>query len=150
MVLALTMADRYAKFQKTATRLIGKWKQGRVTVVRYVDGDPRPPDHPTWEPWPDNSRREVYELDAVVKGVSAKLIDGTTVIASDRELTCSHKMTLVETIVGDDAPVFSNTPVPFDAGLLDTLSVDGKPVTIMRDLTVPGAGVPVAHRFVIR
>jgi len=23
-------------------------------------------------------------------------------------------------------------------------------VTIMRDLTVPGAGVPVAHRFIIR
>lgn len=144
------MADRYAKFQKTATRLIGKWKQGKVTVVRHVGGDPMPPGWDTWEPWPDNSRVEIYELDAVVKGVSAKLIDGNVVIASDRELTCSHKMTLVETIVGDDDPVISNTPVPFDAGLLDTLTVDGKPVTIMRDLTVPGAGTPVAHRYVIR
>lgn len=144
------MADRYAKFQKTATRLLGKWKQGQVTVIRHVGGDPRPADWPTYILWPDNSRVEIYELDGVVKGVSAKLIDGNVVIASDRELVCSHKMTLVETIVGDDAPVFSNTPVPFDAGLLDTLSVDGKPVTIMRDLTVPGAGVPVAHRFVIR
>lgn len=144
------MADRYAKFQKTATRLIGKWKQGRVTVVRNVGGDPMPPGWPTWEVWPDNSRVEIYELDAVVKGVSAKLIDGTTVIASDRELTCSHKMTLVETIVGDNDPVVSSTPAEFDAGLLDTLAIDGKPVTIMRDLTVPGAGTPVAHRYVIR
>ena len=143
------MADRYAKFQKTATRLIGKWKQGRVTVIRVTQAE-KPDDWPTWEPWTGETTTQVYELDAVVKGVSAKLIDGTTVIASDRELTCSHKMTLVETIVGDDDPVVSGTPVPFDAGLLDTLAIDGKPVTIVRDLTVPGAGVPVAHRFVIR
>lgn len=143
------MADRYAKFQKTATRLIGKWKQGRVTVVRVTQTEP-PPDWPTWQPWDGPMTTQVYELDAVVKGVSAKLIDGNIVIASDRELVCSHKMTLVETIVGDDDPVVSSTPAEFDAGLLDTLTVDGKPVTIMRDLTVPGAGVPVAHRFVIR
>lgn len=143
------MADRYAKFQKTATRLIGKWKQGRVTVVRVTQTE-KPDDWPTWEPWTGETTTQVYELDAVVKGVSAKLIDGNVVIASDRELTCSHKMTLVETIVGDNDPVVSSTPAEFDAGLLDTLSIDGKPVTIMRDLTVPGAGVPVAHRFVIR
>lgn len=143
------MADRYAKFQKTATRLIGKWKQGRVTVVRVTQTE-KPDDWPTWEPWTGETTTQVYELDAVVKGVSAKLIDGNVVIASDRELTCSHKMTLVETIVGDNDPVVSSTPAEFDAGLLDTLSIDGKPVTIMRDLTVPGAGVPVAHRFVVR
>lgn len=143
------MADRYAKFQKTATRLIGKWKQGRVTVIRVTQAEP-PPDHPSWEPWTGETTTQVYELDAVVKGVSAKLIDGTTVIASDQELVCSHKMTLVETVVGDDDPVVSSTPVPFDASLLDTLNIDGRPVTIMRDLTVPGAGVPVAHRYVIR
>lgn len=143
------MADRYAKFQKTATRLIGKWKQGRVTVVRVTQTE-KPDDWPTWEPWTGETTTQVYELDAVVKGVSAKLIDGTTVIASDQELVCSHKMTLVETIVGDHDPVVSSTPAEFDAGLLDTLSIDGKPVTIMRDLTVPGAGTPVAHRYVIR
>ena len=143
------MADRYAKFQKTATRLIGKWKQGRVTVVR-VTQEEKPENWPSWEQWTGKTTTQVYELDAVVKGVSAKLIVGTTVIASDQELTCSHKMTLVETVVGDDDPVVSSTPVPFDASLLDTLNIDGRPVTIMRDLTVPGAGTPVAHRFVIR
>lgn len=143
------MADRYAKFQKTATRLLGKWKQGRVTVVRTTQAE-KPDDWPTWEPWTGETTTQVYELDAVVRGVSAKLIDGNVVIASDLEVTCSHKMTLVETIVGDDDPVVSSTPVEFDAGLLDTLAIDGKPVTIVRDLTVPGAGVPVAHRYVVR
>lgn len=143
------MADRYAKFQKTATRLIGKWKQGRVTVVRVTQTEP-PSDWPTWQPRDSPTTTHVYELDAVVKGVSAKLIDGNVVVASDRELTCSHKMTLVEMIVGDDDPVVSTTPVPFDAGLLDTLTVDGKPVTIVRDLNVPAAGTPVAHRYVVR
>lgn len=140
----------YGKMQGTATRLLARFKQGRVTLHRDVDGDPRPPGHPTWEPWPDNSRREVYELDAVVKGVSAKLIDGDVVVATDLELTCSHKMTLVETKVGGDKPVKSNTPVTFDAALLDTLAIDGRPVTIVRDLTVPAAGTPVAHKFIIR
>ena len=143
------MADRYAKFQKTATRLIGKWKQGRVTVVRTTQAE-KPDDWPTWEPWTGETTTKVYELDAVVKGVSQRLIDGDVVKATDLELTCSHKMTLVETKVGEGAPVASSTPVPFDAGLLDTLNIDGKPVTIVRDLTVPAAGTPVAHRYVIR
>lgn len=136
----------YAKMQSTAGRLLARFKQGRVTVVRNVDGDPMPPDWPTWEPWPDNSRREVYELDAVVRGVSAKLVDGDVVVATDLEVVCSHKMMLAEV----NGAVVTPAAVEFDAALLDTLNIDGRPVTIVRDLTVPAAGVPVAHRYVIR
>ncbi|MFC5385185.1 hypothetical protein ACFPLB_04295 [Aquamicrobium segne] len=143
------MAGFYDEMRDMATELLGEFKQGRVTLTRTTQAE-KPEDWPTWEPWTGETTTQVYELDAVVKGVSAKLIDGNVVIASDRELTCSHKMTLVETIVGDNDPVVSSTPAEFDAGLLDTLSIDGKPVTIVRDLTVPGAGTPVAHRFVIR
>lgn len=139
------MADRYAKFQKTATRLIGKWKQGSVRVIRVSQTEP-PLDHPSWQPWDGPTTTQVYELDAVVKGVSAKLIDGNVVIASDRELVCSHKMTLVEV---DGAPV-TPTAAAFDVSLLDTLNIDGRPVTVVLDLSVPPAGMPVVHRYIVR
>jgi len=136
----------YGKMQTKATRLLARFNQGRVTLQRNVNGIPRPPDWPTWEPWPDSSRHQLYELDAVVKGVSARLVDGNVVIATDLELTCAHKMTLA------DVDGISVTPaeVEFDAALLDTLAIDGKPVTIVRDLTVPAAGTPVAHKFIVR
>lgn len=142
------MAKRfnYGKMQGTAARLLAHFKQGLVTLHRDVNGDPRPPDWPTWEAWPDNSRREVYELDAVVKGVSQKLIDGDVVLASDLEMTCSHKMALVE-VNGESV---TPAPVEFDADLLDTLAIDGKPVTIVRNLTVPAAGTQVAHKYAVR
>lgn len=145
------MAKRfdYGRMQKTADRLLAKFKQGRVTLTRTTQTE-KPDDWPTWEPWDGATTIYTYELDAVVKGVSAKLIDGNVVIASDLEVTCSHRMTLVETKVGDDEPVVSSTPTEFDAALLDTLAMDGRPVTIVRDLTVPGAGTPIAHRYVVR
>lgn len=143
------MAGFYEEMREMATELLGEFKQGRVTLTRTTQAE-KPIDWPTWEPWDGATTIYTYELDAVVKGVSAKLIDGDVVVASDLELTCSHKMTLVETKVGDDEPVASSTPAAFDAGLLDTLAIDGKPVTIVRDLTVPAAGVPVAHRYVVR
>ncbi len=135
----------YGRMQKTATRLLDRFKQGRVTIVRTIQEE-KPEDWPTWEPWPGETTTKIYELDAVVKGVSQKLIDGEVVKATDLELTCSHKMILVEV---DGVPV-SPVTHPFDAGLLDTLNIDGKPVTIVRDLTVPAAGTPVAHRYVVR
>lgn len=136
----------YGKMQATANRLLARFKQGRVTVIRNVDGDPRPPDWPTWEPWPDNSRREVYELDAVVKGVSEKFIDGDTVKASDLEVVCSNKMTLVEVDGDPVAPV----AVEFDVALAETMNIDGQPVTIVRRVAVPAAGVKIVHRFIVR
>lgn len=139
----------YAKMQGTASRLLEKFKQGRITLTRTTQAE-KPVDWPTWEPWDGTTTIYTYELDAVVKGVSAKLIDGDVVLASDLEVTCSHKMTLVETKFVDDEPVASSTPVAFDAALLDTLAIDGRPVTIVRDLTVPAAGTPVAHRYVVR
>lgn len=139
----------YGKMQGTASRLLEKFKQGRVTLTRTTQAE-KPIDWPTWEPWDGVTTVQVYELDAVVKGVSAKLIDGDVVVATDLELTCSHKMTLVETKVGSDEPAMSSAPVAFDAALLDTLAIDGRPVTIVRDLTVPAAGTPVAHRYVVR
>ncbi|TKT79978.1 hypothetical protein [Aquamicrobium sp. LC103] len=141
------MSDRfdYARMQATATRLLGRFKQGRVTVIRTTQAE-KPDDWPTWQPWEGETTTNVYELDAVVKGVSAKLVDGDAVVATDLELTCSHKMVLVEV----DGVAVTPAPVAFDATLLDTLNIDGRPVTIVRDLTVPAAGMPVAHRYVVR
>ena len=135
----------YEDMQGIATELLGEFKQGRVTVLRTTQEE-KPADWPTWEPWEGDETVSVYELDAVVKGVSAKLVDGNVVVATDLELTCSHKMMLVEV----DGAALAPAAVEFDAALLDTLNIDGKPVTIVRDLTVPGAGTPVAHRYVVR
>lgn len=143
------MPGFYDDMRDMASELLGEFKQGRVTLTRTTQEE-KPDDWPTWEPWTGETTNYTYELDAVVKGVSAKLVDGDVVLATDLELTCSHKMTLVATKVGDEEPVTSSTPVPFNAALLDTLAIDGRPVTIVRDLTVPAAGTPVAYRYVVR
>lgn len=135
----------YDEMQDIATELLDEFKQGGVTVVR-TDQEPQPAGWPTWQPWNGEITTSVYELDATVRGVSARLIDSDVVLATDLEVVCSHKMTLVEVDGTPASPVVH----PFDAGLLDTLNIDGRPVTIVRDLTVPAAGTPVAHRFVVR
>lgn len=120
------MGFDYAKMQATASRLMGRFAQGAVVLTRSVPGTPDP--ETPWVPVPPTVTN--YTLDAVVKGVSKEFIDGTTILATDLEVTCS---------------VFATDPLPSD-----TLSVDGKVVTVLKAMKIPAAGVTVMHKFIVR
>lgn len=119
------MADIYTRLQGTASRLLGKFKQGTVVLVRTTPGEPDP-DEP-WKPVVDEV--DEYELKAVAKGVDQR--DGTTILATDLEIVAA---------VAEVSPMMET----------DQIKVDGKDVVILRKMQIPAAGTPVAYRFIVR
>jgi hypothetical protein len=127
MVGRLLMAKfDYDRMQATATRLMTRFNQGVVTLTR--PGTVTPPENP-WEP-PIESDPIVYTLNAVVKAVEDKFIDGTLIFATDRMVICS--VLPVEVLPGD------------------LMSIDGKAVTIIKTMRIPDAGVAIAWKFIVR
>lgn len=121
---------------EVATPLLEEFAQGAVILTK--PGETVPGENP-WDP-PVEGEPVVYTLDATVKGVSQKYIDGTTVLATDLEV-------LVST-VGRDA---SGNPVAIDPDFgADTLTIDGQVMTLVRDLSVPAAGTKVVLKYIVR
>lgn len=116
----------YARIASTARRLLDGAKQGSVTLTRTISSTPDP-DEP-WVPVPPITQSE--DLSAVVKGVSARFVDGETVLASDREVLCAP-------------PGMGIEPA-------DVLTIDGDPVTVIRRTNIPGAGIVAAIRIIVR
>jgi hypothetical protein len=116
----------YSRIQSTASRLLARFAQGTVTLTRTTPGTPDPS-----TPWiPAAPTVATYTLDATVAAVGDKFVDGTTILATDRMVT---------------AAAFGTEPGPGD-----TLSIDGKVVTIVKQMRVPAAGTLVAWRFIVR
>lgn len=148
------MVDFYADMAQMAREVLaptsaGGLGQGVITVIRTEQAK-MPPGWPTWEPWPGEVTTKTYLLRGAVSGVSKELVDGTNILASDQMLTCADWMALISTQIGDDDPVTSNTVVPFDLAVPEVVNVDGVPFTTLQRVPVPGAGVKVAHKFIIR
>lgn len=116
----------YARVAATARRLMTGAKQGNVTLTRTIPGEPDPS-----QPWvPVDPTEEAEPLLAIVKGVSAQFVDGETIKASDREVLCAP-------------PAMGIEPA-------DVLTIDGKPVTVIRRTDIPGAGIVAAIRIITR
>lgn len=116
----------YAKMQATASRLLDRFAQGAVTLTKPGETTPGP--NP-WDP-PVVTAPVVYTLHAAVKGVSAQFVDGTTILATDLEIT---------------AAVFGADPAP-----PDKVEIDGKAVVVLKTIRVPAAGTVVAWKFIVR
>lgn len=123
--------------------------QGQITIVR-TEQTPKPVDWPSWEPWNGTETVKIYLLRGAVSGVAPKLVDGTTILATDQMLICADWQQLVSTKVGDDPAVASETLVPFDLKVGEIVQIDGKPVTTMQRIAIPGAGIVAAHKIIIR
>lgn len=136
----------YGRMRSTANRLMAKFRQGLVTVERVTTEDTRPPELPIYEPWTPETETRVYRLDATVRVVERKFVDGALILATDEQVTCSDKMTLISV---DGSPV-TEEEVAFDVALLDTLKIDGVGVTVLKVLPTPGAGVKIAHKIAVR
>lgn len=130
------MASFYEDMAAVASGVLAEFKQGTVTLTRTTPGESDPE-----TPWiPAEPTVTTYTLDAVVKGVSQQFVDGTTILATDLEITASVK-----------ARNSSGAEVTIDPDMsTDTLSVDGQVVTIIRDLSIPAAGTKAALRFIVR
>lgn len=136
----------YGKMRSTADRLMAKFRQGLVTVERVTTEDTRPPELPIYEPWTPETETRVYRLDATVRVVERKFVDGALILVTDEQVTCSDKMTLVSI----DGASVAEEVVAFDVALLDTLKIDGAGVTVLKVLPTPGAGVPITHNIAVR
>lgn len=120
------MAGFYDEMQEFASEMLGEFKRGVVTLTRTVT---TPPDPST--PWiPGTSTPTEYPLDAVVSAVGDKFVDGTTIFATDRMVTCA--VLPIEILPGD------------------ALSIDGAPVLIVKTMRIPAAGIAVAWKFIVR
>lgn len=119
----------YDEMRGVADELLGEFAQGSVTLTKVTPGTPGTPGPNAWDP-PVTSDPVVYTLDATVKGVSRQFVDGTTVLATDLEVT---------------AAVFGAELEP-----ADQLAIDGQVVVVVETLRVPAAGTLVAWKFIVR
>lgn len=116
----------YGRMQNTASRLLRRFKQGTVTFT--MPGTTTPGANP-WDP-PIVNDPVTHPLDATVKGVSAEFVDGTTILATDLELTVA---------------VFGAALAP-----PDQFAIDGQVVTVIKAMQIPAAGIPLVWRFIVR
>lgn len=91
-------------------------------------------------PWqPGAPTTETYTLDAVVKGVAAKYIDGKTIIASDRLLIASPKAKRVS----------DGVVVDLEPRMTDKLQIGGKETTVKRVDKPSDGGVVAKYRIFV-
>lgn len=137
----------YGRMANTADRLMKRFKQGVVTVARTTPGTPDED-----EPWiPVVDQVDVYTLNATTASVTvdqatAKLIDGTTILATDLVLTAGPKMTHTST---DDEPA-DGAEIDTIIGPLDVVAIDGKAVTVVKVMRVTPTGVAIVWKFIVR
>lgn len=118
------MAEQfYRRLQGTASKLLNQFQQGTI-----IYRQPGTTSGPAFDPVITDPVD--HELDATANGVSQEYVDGTQVLATDKEIT---------------AAVFAVTP---DSS--GELVVDGQVLQIVRLWQVPAAGVVVAWKFIAR
>ena len=111
----------YNRLRDTTTRLMSTYGQGTVEIGTTETVDGA-------EEWlPPTVTTTWEEIDAVVSGVSKEYVDQVNVISSDRQVL---------------------TQATISPGQL--IRIDGAVVTVLRVVSIPAAGDPVATRYIIR
>ena len=116
----------YARMQATASRLLDRFSQGVITLTKPGTETPGP--NP-WDP-PVVTDPVTHTLNATAKPVSEEFINGTTIVATDIEIT---------------AAVFGADPDP-----ADQMEIDGQPMTIIEVMRIPAAGTVVVWKLIVR
>lgn len=110
----------YDEMQDMASEMLAEFEQGTVTLTReeVIGPGPNPWDPPVTAP-------VRHALDATVRRMAQKHVDGTLIVATDNQVTFA-----VPAIV---------------PAMTDTLTIDGV-VQVMKDLRpIPAARTPVAY-----
>lgn len=108
------MSFDYGRMRATADRLLDRFDQGGVLV------------RGAWQQ-PD----QLYAINLVARGVSAAMVDGTTILMSD-----------IQVVFSIPAGV---TPQP-----TDFIRMDGIDYAIVQLSAVPAAGVKVVYKAIVR
>lgn len=118
------MTDFYTDMQKIASDVLGEFKQG---VVQYVElaavagATPDDPGEPT---------ETVTTVNAAVRPVSTKYVDGSHIVQSDKQIV----------MPGDSV-------VPSITG---NMRIDGADYKIIEIMPRPAAGTPVSFTVIVR
>lgn len=122
------MATRfdYAKMGATASRLLARFAQGDVKLTR--PGTTTPGANP-WDP-PVVAPAQTWTLKATAKGVSEHYVGTDGIVGTDTEVTIA--------------------PFGQEIGASDVLSIDGKPVTVVKVMRIPRAGTVIVWKVVCR
>jgi hypothetical protein len=115
----------YGNLTTTAGRLLAKFAQGVVEIGRPVSV----PGSNAWDP-PVISTSWT-RVNASVKGVSQKYVDGVNIVSSDLE-------------------VLTQTPVAFNETAGDQMRIDGHVVAVLSVQGIPAAGDAVVTRLIVR
>lgn len=118
------MTDFYQDMQSLTTDLIDEFKQGTVQYVAVVAGG-GPADNP------GPSVETVHTINATVRGVAFRYIDGTSIVSTDLQLTISGNQLFVPDMKG-------------------YITVDGVRHKIIGIMPKPAAGTPVAYTIIFR
>lgn len=116
----------YEEMQGVASELLGEFAQGVIVLTK--PGTSSPGANP-WDP-PVTTDPVEYTLKATAKPVEEQFINGTTIFATDIEVTAAD-------FGGDLNPS-------------DTMMIDGKAVTIVKVMRIPAAGTLVCWKVIVR
>lgn len=119
----------YARMRHTADRLLDRFQQGEVVLARTMPGEPDP-ERP-WVEVPPVEQTEV--LRAVVSGAQ-EYADGQTVLETDLRIVAA--VPALDWRPGNDAVL--------------SLTIDERPLTIVRARGIPEAGTATAVEFIAR
>ena len=126
----------YDEMAGVANDLLTEFSQATAILIREGSGV-GPADNP------GQGELSRYQHKGVpVRGISQKYIDGKDIIATDQQAVLS---------VAQINPLTKAAITPsVRPTVKDTLTIDGTKYRILKDLTVPAVGTPVAYILVIR
>lgn len=127
--------DAYAGLRELVAGTVATWKTGTVTLTRTT----RAPADPETPSTPGAATTEVYELDAVVKGVSEQYINETTILATDLMVVASPQARRAS----------DGVVVQIDPQMSDVLTIDGAAKVIKAIKPSPAAGDPAVFRIFV-
>lgn len=123
------MVDAYSPKRQRVASIIKRWKTGTVTLIRVERASPS-----AETPWIPGAPTETsYVLDAVVRGVTADMVDESVILATDLVVVVSPKAHLSGALV-DVVPQIT-----------DKIVIDGAEKIIKKIEALPAAGL--AARF---
>lgn len=111
----------YDDMQAVATDVLREFKQGTVVLTRITAGAADP--ETSWIPGTPTTAS--YTLDAVVRRVEQKYVDGSLIVATDNQ-------------------IITAVP-PVGPAMTDQITIDGVAQVIKDIRPIPAAGTPVAY-----
>lgn len=114
----------YNEMQKVASEVLGEFKQGSIQYVAIIPGN-----GPVDNPGP--ATEQIYDLDAISKGVSFKYVKDGLALSTDLTVTSAVRSDVVPNVKG-------------------FIRIDGTDYKIIQDISAPAAGIRAVWKWIVR